>query len=138
MNHDDIETDRSLCITFSGGSECLTVGRNVIRALMRPAYICFRVSKDRHSLIVYGCNSKDLMSFKVPSRIFEGKQHSVRVYSKAFVLDLIDKNDLDPNTNYMVPGKNLEDKKVVLFDLKDALKHNKGFIEEIDKAEASD
>lgn len=131
MNNDPSDTDRNLCIFFSGDSECITVGKNVIRVLNQPSYIGFRINKDWDSLIIFACNSKDQMSYKVPSKLFEEKRHTVRVYSKAFVYDLIERNELNMNTNYMVPGKYLEDRKVVIFNLKDAITHNNGVIEKI-------
>ena len=133
MINDPSDTDRNLCIFFSGDSECITVGKNVIRALKQPAYIGFRINKNWNSLIIFACNSKDQMSYKVPSKLFEEKRHTVRVYSKSFVYNLIEVNDLDMNTNYMVPGKYLEDRNVVVFNLKDAFTHNKGVIEAINK-----
>ena len=133
MSNDPSDTDRNLCIFFSGDSECITVGKNVIRVLNQPSYIGFRINKDWDSLIIFACNSKDQMSYKVPGKLFEEKRHTVRVYSKAFVHNLIEVNGLDINTNYMVPGKYLENKNVVIFNLKDAFTHNKGVIEEINK-----
>ena len=133
MSPDPSDKDRSLCIFFSGDSECITVGKNVIRVLDRPAYIGFRVNKARDSLFIFACDSKDQMSYKVPGKLFEEKRHTVRVYSKSFVHDLIKINGLDMNTNYMIPGKYLKDRKIVLFNLKDAFTHNNGVIEEINK-----
>ena len=72
------------------------------------------------------------MSYKVPTRLFEEKRHTVRMYSKAFVEELIEKNNLDINTNYMVPGRYLPEINMVVFDLKDVIKHNNGVKEEIE------
>ena len=132
MTHDKSETYRTLGIFFSGDSECITVGKNVIRALDQPSYIGFRVNKTRDSMIIFACDSKDQMSYKVPTRLFEEKRHTVRMYSKAFVEELIEKNNLDINTNYMVPGRYLPEINMVVFDLKDVIKHNKGIKEEIE------
>ena len=122
MINDPSDTDRNLCIFFSGDSECITVGKNVIRALKQPAYIGFRINKNWNSLIIFACNSKDQMSYKVPSKLFEEKRHKG--------LNVI---PFHWDVSKLVPGKYLEDRNVVVFNLKDAFTHNKGVIEAINK-----
>ena len=131
MDHNNLESDKNLYIAFSGVRECFTVGKSVIRMLNHPSYVGFRVNSEWNSIIVYGCSSKEHLSFKVPNKIFEDKYHTFRVYSKAFVYELIKRNHLSLDTNYMIPGTYRGDRNVVLFNLKDAFKHNKGVIEEI-------
>ena len=82
--------------------------------------MCFRVSKNRDSIIVFPCSREDVLAFMVPPNLFTKPGRLYRIISKAFVDELCSYNNLDINTNYSVPGKYDEKSNVAVFNLIDA------------------
>ncbi len=115
------ETPDNLFISFSGRRRRIRICLKVFRILNYPSYICFRVNKDRDSIVIFPCDSKDVMSYKVPTKLFDGGEMTIS--SKSFVNELVETNELNPTMNYMVPGQYLQKNQAVLFNLKDAFEH---------------
>lgn len=118
------EEDKLIRFSFSARRCVMMIGKGVVRALDNPAYICFRVNKEWNSLIVFPCNSKIVMSFKVPRELLTGHNRQFRISSKSFINELATKNGLDIDTNYMVPGTLIKEKNLVLFNIADAYAHS--------------
>ena len=56
----------NLLVTIPAESRRMNVGKDVIRILGSPAYICILQRKDRQSIAITPCAAEHPMSFKVP------------------------------------------------------------------------
>ena len=101
----------------------MSIGKNVLRVLNHPKYICFRVSKQRNSIIIFPCDYSDPMSYKVPEGIFLSRQKNMRICSKGFVIDTLLANNLSIDTTYTMRGKFYPQQNLVHFDLCDAFEN---------------
>ena len=59
----------NLLVTIPAESRRMNVGKDVIRILGSPAYICILQRKDRQSIAITPCAAEHPMSFKVPDRL---------------------------------------------------------------------
>lgn len=112
-----------LGLTISGLSNAMHIGKGVIRILAQPEYLCFRVSKDRKSIIIFPCEYSDPMSYKVPEGIFSDHRKTMRVCSKAFVKEALLANHLDVNSTYTVYGRYYARQNLVCFNLQEAFEN---------------
>ena len=64
----------NLRVTIPAESRRLNVGKDVIRILGSPAYICVLQRKDRKSIAITPCAAEHPMSFKVPDRLLTDGQ----------------------------------------------------------------
>lgn len=64
------EWEKNLNLSFCGDRERLMFGRDVVRILGCPTYVCFRVNKARDSIIIFACSSTDAMAYKVPNLVW--------------------------------------------------------------------
>lgn len=113
----------TLGLTISGMSNAMHIGKGVIRMLNHPEYLCFRISKNRRSIIIFPCDYSDPMSYKVPDGIFSNHNIMMRVCSKAFVRDALLANHLDINSTYTVHGRYYARQNLVRFDLSEAFEN---------------
>ena len=58
----------NLLVTIPAESRRMNVGKDVIRILGSPAYICILQRKDRQSIAITPCAAEHPMSFKVPDK----------------------------------------------------------------------
>ena len=58
----------NLLVTIPAESRRMNVGKDVIRVLGSPTYICVLQRKDRKSIAITPCTAEHPMSFKVPDR----------------------------------------------------------------------
>ena len=63
-----------LRVTIPAESRRMNVGKDVIRILGSPAYICVLQRKDRKSIAITPCAAEHPMSFKVPDRLLTDGQ----------------------------------------------------------------
>ena len=63
-----------LRVTIPAESRRLNVGKDVIRILGSPAYICVLQRKDRKSIAITPCAAEHPMSFKVPDKLLTDGQ----------------------------------------------------------------
>lgn len=105
----------NLCVSIQGRWNRIRVSKNVIRALGLPDYVSLRVNENYTSFLILPCDSKDLMSFKVPTGITSSNKKEFRIFSKAFVDSILEKNGFDTERTYKLYGKYLRDKNAVLF-----------------------
>ena len=64
----------NLLVTIPAESRRMNVGKDVIRVLGSPAYICVLQRKDRKSIAITPCAAEHPMSFKVPGRLLTDGQ----------------------------------------------------------------
>lgn len=92
-------------ISFYGGTRCVYLGRDVIRLLGKPAFVCLLVSDDRTKIALVPCEERHLMSFKVPENMFEKNgRGQMRIHSKQFVESTLIGAGLDKEGTYRVTG----------------------------------
>lgn len=82
----------------------ITIGKDIVRALGFPKYVCLRINESSNSFAVIPCEEHDVMSFKVPERLLSDHHTVFRINSKQFVLNLILKYDLDVSCVYGCRG----------------------------------
>ena len=64
----------NLLVTIPAESRRMNVGKDVIRILGSPTYICVLQRKDRKSIAITPCAAEHPMSFKVPDRLLTDGQ----------------------------------------------------------------
>lgn len=79
-------------------------GKDIIRVLGEPDYVCIRINKNYDSILVKPCESKDPMSFKVPERLLTNHHCVFRVNSKSFVQSLLLANSIEIDNTYYFSG----------------------------------
>ena len=113
----------SLGLTISGIRYELSVGKNVIRVLSQPEYICFRVNPKKDSIIIFPCDYSDPMSYKVPDGLLRAEHKILRIYSKAFVQETLAANNLCTDSTYTMYGRYYPKQNLVRFDFQDAFEN---------------
>lgn len=109
---------KNLRISIQGKEDVIALGRDVVRGLDNPKFIKILVSENYDELVFTPCNEKEPMSFKVPDAMY--KQHSgMRIYSKAFVREVLTKNGFAENQTHHFNGKYLNNQLAIVFPLVD-------------------
>ena len=80
----------NLLVTIPAESRRMNVGKDVIRILGSPAYICILQRKDRQSIAITPCAAEHPMSFKVPDRLLTDGQCRMRINGVQFVQALLE------------------------------------------------
>ena len=114
---------RKINVSMCAHRREMRVGKYLITALGDPDYIGWRINKDRDSFIIFPCDSKDPLSFKVPDGLHGHHGKQMRITSKSFITEIFEKNDLNIHKNYMIPGTHVPEKNCVVFNLSDAFEH---------------
>ena len=114
----DKEQNRKLTISLLGKEHVISVSRDVVRALGKPDYIRILKNPMLHTLALQACDEKELLSFKVPERLFEkGNSAHFRIYSYSFVGEIISEYHLDYGSRCTFVGNYLEEHNAVVFPL---------------------
>lgn len=106
-------------VSFYGKVNAINIGKDVIRVLGAPLYICFKVNRNMDSIIIAPCEGKETLSFKVPDNIYLVNSVQMRVTSRSFVLGLMTMNNMNMSYTYKVAGTYSEKNNVVIFHLAD-------------------
>ncbi|MCD7957086.1 MAG: hypothetical protein LUG93_15325 [Lachnospiraceae bacterium] len=106
-------------ISISGKRKEIHIGKDVVRLLGAPTYLCLKVNKAMDSIAVMPCPGKEYMSFKVPEGILLGKHVSMRVVSSSFVERILAVNGYRDNRTYQITGTYFEKNNAVVFNLAD-------------------
>lgn len=107
---------KNLRMSIQGKEDVIALGRDVVRGLDNPKFIKILVSENYDELVFTPCNEKEPMSFKVPDAMY--KQHSgMRIYSKAFVREVLTTNGLDENKTHHFLGRYLNNQLAIVFPL---------------------
>lgn len=106
-------------ISMLGRKHEISVGRDVVRALGNPDYVCLLMNDAKHRIALQVCDARHPMSFKVPSGFLKGIRYcKFRIYSMDFTGDLVEKYQLDRNVRYALEGWHVEEHHAVVFSLK--------------------
>ena len=108
-------------LSIQGAHNCIGVGKGVIRALGRPSHVTMKISDTHDSLSVFPCDEDDVMSFRVPVRLFCDHSCVMRINSKRFVHGLMRSNNMDVSRTYTLSGEYIPDKNVAVFSLVDGV-----------------
>ena len=92
----------NLLVTIPAESRRMNVGKDVIRILGSPAYICILQRKDRQSIAITPCAAEHPMSFKVPDRLLTDGQCRMRINGVQFVQALLEANGLAAGKDYQL------------------------------------
>ena len=84
----------NLLVTIPAESRRMNVGKDVIRVLGSPAYICVLQRKDRKAIAITPCAAEHPMSFKVPGRLLTDGQCRMMINGIQFIQVLLEANGL--------------------------------------------
>ena len=84
----------NLLVTIPAESRRMNVGKDVIRILGSPTYICVLQRKDRKSIAITPCAAEHPMSFKVPDRLLTDGQCRMMINGIQFIQVLLEANGL--------------------------------------------
>lgn len=84
----------NLLVTIPAESRRMNVGKDVIRVLGSPTYICVLQRKDRKSIAITPCTAEHPMSFKVPDRLLTDGQCRMMINGIQFIQALLEANEL--------------------------------------------
>ena len=94
---------------------------DALRGIGSPKYVCFLIADDGNTLILSPYHKKDFHSHRVPQDVYNGKR-SLELASKRLCQILTVEFGWDSSKSYRIPGRLVEDKKVVVLDLRSATK----------------
>lgn len=108
-------------MSLQGARNCISIGKGVIRALGKPSHISLKISDCHDSISVFPCDEDDVMSFRIPAKLFLDHSCVMRITSKRFVQGIMRTNDLDPTRTYILSGSYLEKQNTAVFSLAGAV-----------------
>ena len=115
------EIIRSLCLSAylpeEAESRRMNVGKDVIRILGSPAYICVLQRKDRKSIAITPCAAEHPMSFKVPDRLLTDGQCRMMINGIQFIQVLLEANGLAAGKDHQFKGRYDAEKNAVIISL---------------------
>ena len=95
----------NLRVTIPTESRRMNVGKDVIRILGSPAYICVLQRKDRKSIAITPCAAEHPMSFKVPDRLLTDGQCRMMINGIQFIQVLLEANGLAAGKDHQFKGR---------------------------------
>lgn len=111
------EKHYNIKISLQGYRSCVSIGKDVIKALGSPTHISLKISDTHDSISVFPCDEDDVMAFRVPTRLFTDHKCVMRITSKRFVQGILMANDLDASRTYVLSGEYLKSKNTAVFSL---------------------
>ena len=75
----------NLLVTIPAESRRVHIGKDIIRILGSPDYICVLQRKDRKSIVITPCAAVHPMSFRVPDKLLTDGQCKMRINGMGFV-----------------------------------------------------
>ena len=94
---------------------------DALRGISSPKYVCFMLADDGNTLILAPYKKKDFHSHRVPQDVYHGIR-SFELASMRLCQILTAEFGWDSSKSYRIPGRLVQDKKVVVFDLRSATK----------------
>ena len=91
--------------------------QGVIKALGTPSHVSLKISDSHDSISVFPCDEDDVMSFRVPTKLFLDHRCVMRINSKRFIHGIMKANDLDITKTYTLSGEYLKDMNIAVFSL---------------------
>lgn len=107
----------NLTICLKGARNKIYIGKDVIRVLGAPKFVCIKVNETFSSLVIQPGDEKEYMSFKVPEKLFVTHKSEFTINSKRFVGELLRVNGLDPAVNHPLVGAYSEKANSVIFNV---------------------
>ena len=95
----------------------MNVGKDVIRVLGSPTYICVLQRKDRKSIAITPCTAEHPMSFKVPDRLLTDGQCRMMINGIQFIQALLEANELAVGKDHQFKGRYEAEKNAVIISL---------------------
>ena len=111
----------NLRVTIPAESRRMNVGKDVIRILGSPAYICVLQRKDRKSIAITPCAAEHPMSFKVPDRLLTDGQCRMMINGIQFIQVLLEANGLAAGKDHQFKGRYDAEKNAVIISLEKGL-----------------
>lgn len=111
------EKNLDIELSLQGVKNCIGIGKGVIRALGKPSHVSLKISDSNDSISVFPCDEDDVMSFRVPDRLFLNHNCKMRINSKKFVHSIMKSNNLDIMQTYILSGEYLAEKNTAVFSL---------------------
>ena len=106
-----------LNLSLSGIDNRINIGKDVVRALGIPKFVCIKVNEDLSSIAVLPSEEKEYMSVKVPDKLLIEKKAKLRITSKSYVYQLLTTNGLDPSSTFVFHGVLSSNSNAVVFNL---------------------
>jgi len=106
-----------LTLSLSGCDRRINIGKDVVRVLGVPQYVCIKVNEGLSSIAVLPCEEKEYMSVKVPEKLLTDRKTKLRMTSKSYVNQLLTTNGLDPAGTYVFQGVLSGNSNAVVFNL---------------------
>ncbi len=107
----------NLLVTIPAESRRVHIGKDIIRILGSPDYICVLQRKDRKSIVITPCAAVHPMSFRVPDKLLTDGQCKMRINGMGFVQSLLDANGLVTGKDYQFSGRYDIEKNAVVISL---------------------
>ena len=107
----------NLRVTIPAESRRMNVGKDVIRILGSPAYICVLQRKDRKAIAITPCAAEHPMSFKVPDRLLTDGQCRMMINGIQFIQVLLEANGLAAGKDHQFKGRYDAEKNAVIISL---------------------
>jgi len=107
----------SLTLSFQGKHNSISVGKDVVRVLGVPSYVCIRISEKKDSIAIMPCEPADFMSFRVPDKLLSDHHCVFRIHSKEFVHGILARQGIDLDNSFVVTGNLCQKNNVVMFHL---------------------
>ena len=107
----------NLLVTIPAESRRVHIGKDIIRILGSPDYICVLQRKDRKSIVITPCAAVHPMSFRVPDKLLTDGQCKMRINGMGFVRSLLDANGLVTGKDYQFSGRYDIEKNAVVISL---------------------
>lgn len=104
----------NLLVTIPAESRRMNVGKDVIRVLGSPAYICVLQRKDRKAIAITPCTAEHPMSFKVPDRLLTDGQCRMMINGIQFIQALLEANELAVGKDHQFKGRYDAEKNAVI------------------------
>jgi len=104
-------------ITIQGRESTIGIGKDIIRGLGYPKFVKFLVNEAYDELLFVPCEDHDPMSFKVPDDLFD-PEAKFRIYSKPFVRDIMERNDLSKTRTHLFHGVKHTKENAIVFQLR--------------------
>ena len=76
----------------------------IIKSLGYPKHVCLQINDSNGSLAIIPCEANDIMSLKIPERLFTDHKCVFRINSKSFLISLVLKYNLEPTCVYSCKG----------------------------------
>lgn len=107
----------NLLVTIPAESRRVHIGKDIIRILGSPDYICVLQRKDRKSIVITPCAAVHPMSFRVLDKLLTDGQCKMRINGMGFVRSLLDANGLVTGKDYQFSGRYDIEKNAVVISL---------------------